>query len=372
MNILFTCGGTAGHVNPAVALAQMFQARNPGCGVLFVGADGGMETRLVPKEGYPIETVTITNFHRSLAPADIAHNFGTLMNMQKSKSQARRIVDEFKPDLVVGTGGYASYPMVKAAARAHIPTAVHESNIVPGLTTKMLENYADLIMVGFEDCRRHYRHPERIAVTGTPVRGDFFRLTRAEARKKLGFDDDAPLVVSFWGSLGASHMNEDTVAMLRREQAEGFPFHHIHAVGSGGWDTVSRQLNDLGLTNQPRLDVRQYIYDMDVVMAAADVVLSRAGASTLSELTALGKPAVIVPSPYVVNNHQEKNARLLERHGGAVVLTEPECTGDALYDAAASILASPEKREAMARAMKELGIPDATERIYDAVTALVR
>ena len=138
MNILFTCGGTAGHVNPAVALARIFQERNPGCRVLFVGADGGMETRLVPKEGYPIETVTITNFHRSLAPADIAHNFGTLMNMQKSKGQARRIVDEFKPDLVVGTGGYASFPVVKEAARRKIPTAVHESNAVPGLTTKAL------------------------------------------------------------------------------------------------------------------------------------------------------------------------------------------------------------------------------------------
>ena len=138
MNILFTCGGTAGHVNPAVALARIFQERNPGCRVLFVGADGGMETRLVPKEGYPIETVTITNFHRSLAPADIAHNFGTLMNMQKSKGQARRILDDFKPDLVVGTGGYASFPVVKEAARRKIPTAVHESNAVPGLTTKAL------------------------------------------------------------------------------------------------------------------------------------------------------------------------------------------------------------------------------------------
>ena len=136
MNILFTCGGTAGHVNPAVALARIFQERNPGCRVLFVGADGGMETRLVPKEGYPIQTVTITNFHRSLAPADIAHNLGTLVNMQKSKKQAQRILDEFQPDLVVGTGGYASFPVVKEAARRHIPTAVHESNAVPGLTTR--------------------------------------------------------------------------------------------------------------------------------------------------------------------------------------------------------------------------------------------
>lgn len=372
MRVIFTCGGTAGHVNPALALAGYMKEKDPETAVLFVGTPTGMERELVAKAGYDYAAVEVSSFQRKLNAAGIRHNLHTVRVLASSGRQARAILRDFKPDLVVGTGGYASYPMVKAAARAHLPTAVHESNMVPGLTTKLLESYADVIMVGFEDCRQHYKHPERIAVTGTPVRGDFFRLSREEARKKLGFDDGAPLVVSFWGSLGASHMNEDTVAMLRREQAEGFPFHHIHAVGSGGWDAVSRQLRDLGLASQPRLDVRQYIYDMDVVMAAADVVLSRAGASTISELTALGKPTVMVPSPYVTNNHQEKNARLLEQHGGALVLTEPECSGDALYDAVSSILSSPEKQERMARAMKALGIPDATQRIYDAVTSLLR
>ena len=204
------------------------------------------------------------------------------------------------------------------------------------------------------------------------MRGDFFRLSREEARKKLGFDDEAPLVVSFWGSLGASHMNECMADFFRREDAEGYPFRHIHAVGKGGWETMEQKLRELGLPKSDRLDVRQYIYDMDVVMAAADVVLCRAGASTISELTALGKPTVMVPSPYVTNNHQEKNARLLEKHGGAVVITEPESTGDGLYDAVSAILSDSEKRSSMARAMKELGIPDATARIYDTVMALVR
>ena len=151
MNILFTCGGTAGHVNPAVALARIFQERNPDCKVLFVGADGGMENHLVPKEGYEIRSVTITNFHRSFAPADIAHNLGTVRNMVRSKQQAARILDEFQPDLVVGTGGYASYPVVKEAARRHIPTAIHESNAVPGLTTKGLSKVVDRVMVGFDN-----------------------------------------------------------------------------------------------------------------------------------------------------------------------------------------------------------------------------
>ena len=371
MRVIFTCGGTAGHVNPALALAGYMREKDPDTAVLFVGTPTGMERELVAKAGYDYAAVEVSSFQRKLNAEGIRHNLHTLRVLASSGRQARAILRDFKPDLVVGTGGYASYPMVKAAAKAHIPTAVHESNMVPGLTTKMLEEYAGVIMVGFEDCRQHYRHPERIAVTGTPVRGDFFRLSREQARKKLGFDD-APLVVSFWGSLGASHMNEAMVDFFRREDAEGYPFRHIHAAGKGSWPVMEQKLRELGLPRSPRLDVRQYIYDMDVVMAAADVVLCRAGASTISELTALGKPTVMVPSPYVTNNHQEKNARLLETHGGAVVITEPEATGGGLYDAVSAILSDSEKRSSMARAMKELGIPDATERIYDTVMALVK
>ena len=231
MNVLFTCGGTAGHVNPAVALARIFQEKNPGCRVLFVGADGGMENKLVPKEGYQIRSVTITNFHRSFAPADIAHNLGTLVNMQRSKKQARAILDEFKPDLVVGTGGYASYPVVNEAAHRGIPTAVHESNAVPGLTTKALSKVVDRVMVGFEESRSHYDDPSKVVVTGTPVRGDFFRYTRQEARAKLGFDDDRPLLLSYWGSLGAEVMNQKMVDFIAKECYEGSPYRHIHGAG---------------------------------------------------------------------------------------------------------------------------------------------
>ena len=311
-------------------------------------------------------------FQRSLGHGGLGHNLNSLAMLARSRSRARAILRDFRPDLVVGTGGYASYPMVKAAAKAHIPTAVHESNMVPGLTTKMLEEYADVIMVGFEECRQHYRHPDKIVVTGTPVRGDFFDLTRAQAREKLGLTDDRPLVVSFWGSLGASHMNAHMEDFFRLEAADGMPFHHIHGVGKSGYPAMTARLRADGLDHVPGLDVREYIYDMAPVMRAADLVICRAGASTISELTALGKPTVMVPSPYVTNNHQEKNARLLEKHGGAVVITEPESTGDGLYKAVEAILSDNEKRTSMARAMKELGIPDATERIYDTVMALVK
>ena len=372
MNILFTCGGTAGHVNPAVALARIFQERNPGCRVLFVGADGGMETRLVPKEGYPIETVTITNFHRSLAPADIAHNFGTLMNMQKSKGQARRIVDEFKPDLVVGTGGYASFPVVKEAARRKTPTAVHESNAVPGLTTKALSKVVDCVMVGFEESRAHYDHPERVVVTGTPVRGDFFRYTRQEAREKLGLADDRPLLLSCWGSLGAGVMDRRMVDFLAGEAEVRAPFRHIHGAGRD-FNWMQEELLRRGVKLEGTgIEVREYIYDMPLVMAAAGVVGCRAGASTISGLTATAKPANPVPSPHGTANHQEKNARVLSGQGAAVLLLEKDCPGMELYDQASALLRDPARRDSMIRALNSMAVPDAGEKIYQTLMGLLK
>lgn len=197
MRVIFTCGGTAGHVNPALALAGYMKEKAPETAVLFVGTPTGMERELVAKAGYDYAAVEVSSFQRKLNAAGIRHNLHTVRVLASSGRQARDILRDFRPDLVVGTGGYASYPMVKAAARAGIPTAVHESNMVPGLTTKMLESYADVIMVGFEDCRQHYKHPERIAVTGTPVRGDFFRLSREEARKSWALTTGRPLWYPF-------------------------------------------------------------------------------------------------------------------------------------------------------------------------------
>ena len=371
--VIFTCGGTAGHVNPAIALAQLMHRKDPATEFLFVGAERGLEKDLIPKAGYEFRTVHISSFHRSLKPREIKHNVISVCNLMRAPREARAILREFRPDIVIGTGGYASYPMVKAAAKAGIPTAVHESNMVPGLTTEMLEPFADRVMVGFESCRQHYKHPDKVAVTGTPVRGDFFDLTKEEAKRALNVDDGRPLIVSFWGSLGASGMNRQMADFLALETAKE-PFHHIHAAGKGGYPVVLELLQEKGvdLAQHPSLQVREYIYDMAQVMRAADLVICRAGASTISELTALGVPAVIVPSPYVTNNHQEKNARVLEEAGGAAVLLEKDATGQALFQTACAILHDGERRTGMEKAMASLGIRDATERIYQTVLELCR
>ena len=373
MKVLFTCGGTAGHVNPALALAGLIKERKPESEILFVGARRGLEKQLVEAAGWPFRTVEISSFHRSLAPRELKHNLITVKNLLRSPAQARAILEAFPADLVVGTGGYASYPMVRAAAKRGIPAAIHESNAIPGLTTRLLEGHADLIMVGFEECRKNYKHPEKVLVTGTPVRGDFFRLTKAEAKKRLGVDDGKPLIISFWGSLGAAEMNRQTARFLALEARE-VPFHHVHAAGKLDSVHMAEYLKGAGvdLTKTPELDVREYIQDMGTYMRAADLVISRAGASTISELTALGVPAIIVPSPNVTHNHQEHNARVLADAGGAVMLLERECSGEKLFDTACSILHDPDRRRRMSAAMGELGSVDASEKIYAAVMDLCR
>ena len=370
--VIFTCGGTAGHVNPAIALAQLMREKDPETEFLFVGAERGLEKDLIPKAGYDFRTVHISSFHRSFKPREIRHNLVSVGNLLRAPGEARAILRQFRPDVVIGTGGYASFPMVKAAAKAGIPTAVHESNMVPGLTTEMLEPFAGRILVGFEACCQHYRHPEKVVVTGTPVRQDFFDLSKAEAKAKLGVDDGRPLIVSFWGSLGASAMNARTAELLALE-AKNEPFHHIHGAGKAGYPGFLRSLSEKGvdLDAHPALQVREYIYDMALVMRAADLVVSRAGASTLSELTALGVPAVLVPSPNVTNDHQTKNARALEEAGAAVLLPEKDALPQALFQVCGGILHDPARQAEMAGNMAALGVPDAAERILDTVRALL-
>ena len=374
MKIVFTCGGTAGHVNPALALAGLIKERKPDSEILFVGAHRGIEKQLIESAGWPFRAVEISSFHRSLAPKEIKHNLISLRNLLRSPGEAKALLKEFPADLVVGTGGYASYPMIRAASSLGIPAAVHESNAIPGLTTRLLENHADLIMVGFEECRKNYRHPDKVLVTGTPVRGDFFRLTRKQAKQKLGMDDGRPLIVSFFGSLGAAEMNREMARFLALEARNGLPFHHVHGAGAIGCQRMGEYLRDeaADLSRTPELEVREYIQNMSELMRAADLVICRAGASTISELTALGVPAVIIPSPNVTHNHQESNARVLADAGGAVMILEKDSSGQRLYDTACDILHDEARRKAMSAAMSSLGTIDAAEKILDAVMALVR
>ena len=373
MNVIFTCGGTGGHIYPAIAVANMLRERKPETSILFIGAEDGMENKLVPLENFPLETLKISNYQRKLTPAAVWHNVVTLCHMTGSMRKAKRIIRDFKPDVIVGTGGYASFPALKMGARLGVPTAVHESNAVPGLTTRMVERSVDRIMVSFEDSRGKYTAPERVIVTGTPVREAFLYTKKEDARRSLGLDE-RPLVVSYWGSLGAREMNKKIAEFMKLECADGEPFHHIHATGSYGWRWMPDYVKQLGidLTAHPHVEMREFIYDMPLIMAAADLIICRAGAATISEAAASGTPCIMVPSPNVTDNHQEKNARVLEKHGAAIVLRESECSGETIYETAKAVLSDPERRRSMTSAAHKMAVVDAAERIYDVAMELAK
>ena len=373
MNIVFTCGGTGGHIYPAIAVARLFQQRQPGCSILFIGAEDGMENKIVPREGFRLETLKISNFQRKLTPAAIAHNLQTAAHLSESRRKVHRILTSFRPDIVIGTGGYASFPALREGARLSIPTMVHESNAVPGLTTRMVEKYMDRIMVSFEDSRASYHDPEKVVVTGTPVREEFLYTRRQAAREKLGLDE-RPFVVSCWGSLGAREMNKMIAEFMRCEQEAGEPFQHLHATGSFGWRWMPEYVKDMGvdLAAHPRIDMREYIYDMPQVLAAADLIICRAGAATIAEVCASGTPCIMVPSPNVTGNHQEKNARVLERSGAAAVVREADCDGKSLYETAKSILSDAGRMRAMRASARDMAVVDAAERIYQTALDLAK
>ncbi len=370
MNVIFTCGGTGGHINPAISVANLLRERMPDSKILFIGAEDGMEKNLVPRAGYQLETIRISNFQRKLTPAGIWHNVTTACHMAGSMQKAKKIIRAFQPDVIVGTGGYASYPALHMGAKLGIPTAVHESNAVPGLTTRMVAGHVSRIMVSLADSRSQYPDPEKVTVTGTPVDSAFLYGDREKARAALGIGEE-PLIVSAWGSLGAREMNKKIARFMVREAQDGL-YRHVHATGSYGWRWMPAYVRDQGLLleNHPWLDMREYIYNMPELLAAADLMLCRAGAGTISEVCASGTPCIMIPSPNVTDNHQEKNARVLEKRGAAVVVREKDCDGDSLYETARALLSDPDRLREMRLAARRLAVVDAAEQILQVIRDL--
>ena len=372
MKFIFTCGGTAGHIYPAVAVAGRLRELMPDCQILFLGAEGKMEMELVPREGYEIRPLKVTYLRRGKNLKALAYNLKSLKNVITATAEAKRIMKEFQPDAVIGTGGYVCYPVLKAASELKIPTAVHESNAFPGLTTRLLAKKVDRVMVGFSDSCQYYPRPEAVRVTGTPVRGEFACHSKAAAKAELGLPTDKKVVLSVWGSLGAGHMNRCVAELMPRLCAQK-DFHFIHGCGSLYYKEMSEKYKGCeSCGGESGFEMREFIYDMPRVMAAADLVVCRAGASTLAELSYMAKPALLVPSPNVTNNHQEKNARVLEKAGGAKVLLEGEFDADSLLESIKELLGNHTKLEEMSRAMGALAVPEACDRICDCVLELLR
>ena len=372
MNLIFTCGGTAGHINPAIAVANKMRERHPDCKILFIGATGHMEEKLVPQAGFQLKCLPGSVLRRKLNLAGIKQNLHAMHCVQEAVKACKEIYREFQPDVVIGTGGYASFPALHAAQSLGIPTCIHEANAVPGVTTKLAANKADRVLVAFEESVQQYKHPEKVEVVGMPVRDAFIYTTREQARKELGLDGF--VVVSAFGSQGAKVMNETIADMMPLEQRDGFPFRHIHATGSFGKTWMPQRVKDNGVDyeNCPAIDIREYIYNMPTVLAAADLIIGRAGSATCNEIAAAGTPCILIPSPNVTNNHQEKNARVLESGGGAVVVLEKDCTPEKIYGIVTELLADADRRKEMSRCLHQMVRLDCTQRICGIVEELAK
>lgn len=371
MNVIFTCGGTGGHINPAIAVANLLKEKYPETNILFVGGQGDLEEKLIPSAGYELKTLATSCMARGKSFASLKHNVRAVGRIYKSVRVCKKIIKEFDADVIIGTGGYASFPLLMAGTLMKIPTCVHESNAMPGLTTRLIADRVDRVLTCFPESAKYYRHPEKIEVVGMPVRREFIYTEKEAARKELGLDE-RPLIVSAFGSQGARAMNELITDLFVLEKNADYPFQHIHAAGSYGWRWMPEHVQSKGvnLGEEKGITMQEYLYNMPTVMAAADIFISRAGASSCNELAASGTPCILIPSPNVTDNHQEKNARALADRGGAVMIREAECTAQRLFDEISALLADKDRYSQMRKALQNMVILDSAERLCNVLVEL--
>ncbi len=368
--ILIAAGGTGGHINPALGTAGYIKELHPDAEIIFAGTADKMEAKLVPEAGYELRTIEISGFRRSFSPSAIKHNLGTVSKLLKSSSQAKKIIKDFKPDIVMGFGGYVSGPVLRMAAKMGIPTAIHEQNAFPGVANKALAGQVDRVMLTVDKAEQYMKPKNPCVITGLPIRGDILKGDRDFARAELGIGDK-PLVLSMGGSLGAKPVNDAVLGMILNKYKDNDCV-FLHATGKNGdWFTEKLKEEGVDLNANPHIRVVEYI-DIPKCLPAADLVICRSGASTLSELQALGKPSVLIPSPYVTENHQYHNAMALVNNGAAEILEEKDLTPESLTERVNALLADRTKLAEIAANAKAMAVLDSTKRIYDTLCEIVK
>ena len=377
MKYLFATGGTAGHINPALATASYIREVKPESEIMFIGTADHMESRLVPEAGFDFKTIDIQGFRRSLSPKAIVRNINTVIKLLKSERDCKKILQDFAPDVVIGFGGYVSGPVLDEAVKLGIPCCIHEQNAFPGITNKQLAKKVDRVMLTVEDAKKHLEPKNEPVVTGLPVRGEILGKSREEARRELNIPDDKKLVLSFGGSLGAAPLNEAMLPILIKH-AEDESVYHIHSVGTNGRDYLDKfraaGFEEAGddVLKKGTVEVRLYISDMDRCMAAANLVIGRAGASSLSEIEAMGKASILIPSPYVAENHQFHNAMALVNRNAARIIEEKDLTGDSLGTEIDELLADDNLLFEIEKNAKDMAILDSRERIAEIIFSLAK
>ena len=355
MRVLIAAGGTAGHINPALAIAGALKKRHPDAEIHFAGRQKGMEYGLVSKAGYAFHPIEVNGIQRRLTPKNIARNLVALWHLALSGPRAGAILREVKPDLVIGAGGYVSGPVVQAAARRGIRTAIHEQNAFPGVTNKILAKQVDLVFAAMPDAVQRLGAPDKTVVTGNPVREEMFRQDRPAARRALGAKEGQAVIISFGGSLGAQVLGERVADLAKWEIAQR-DFLHVHATGSIEKADFAALAARLGIDHSPKFIIREYIDNMPEMLAAADV----------------GRASVLIPSPNVAENHQYHNAMQLQKLGAAVVVEEKELTGEKLIGIVDKLTKDPAELMLMGAKARALAQPDSLDKICENLDQLMK
>lgn len=368
MRVIMTCGGTGGHINPAIAIANTIKENIPDAEILFVGTKKGQEGKLVPHEGYEIKFVKSEGIRRSLSPANIK----ALIMSQISPFLAKKIIRQFKPDVVIGTGGYACWPILKAAAMMKVPCAVHESNAIPGMAVKMLQKSVDVIFTNFDRTADFLTRKDKVIKVGNPLRTAFDNMDKNAARAQLGISDKEFFVLSYGGSGGAEYLNEVMTEVMSKYLGDHRNIKILHATGARNYNESLERFKALGGDKVENAELAEYIYDMHTKMAAADLVICRAGAMTVSELSMMGKAAIIIPSPNVVDNHQYKNAKVLADADAAVLMEEKKVNAEVLWQEIENMLSDNSKRRTLEKNIKQFAKTDVNKVIFDEIIKLVK
>lgn len=370
MRVLIAGGGTGGHINPALAIASIIKEHEPDSEFLFAGTPFGMEARLIPNAGYDFAPIKVKGFQRKLTLKNIGRNIKAVAYLTTAGSRAKHIINDFKPDIAVGTGGYVSGPVLQKACDMGIPAVIHEQNAYPGVTNKILAKSVNNVMLTVEEALDYFGKDINYTVTGLPVRSEILCKTKEQAREELGFDDSM-CILSFGGSLGAGCINETMAEGIKWHTSEGLKINHIHGYGGMGKDTFPKFLEKNNIpAKSKRLRITEYINDMDTCLAAADLVVCRSGASTLAELEAVGRGSILIPSPVVAGNHQFHNANVLGKAGAAVVIEQKNVTSEIMIEKIKYFYGHQNELKQMSSNAKKLYIDDTPERIWQVIKSL--
>ncbi|HEY3424712.1 MAG TPA: undecaprenyldiphospho-muramoylpentapeptide beta-N-acetylglucosaminyltransferase [Negativicutes bacterium] len=369
MRIIMSGGGTGGHIYPAITIVKAIEKVVQPCEVLFVGTQDGLEADIIPKEGYSFATIEVRGFERRLS----WQNINTVRKTLSSVVHSQKIIRDFKPDIVIGTGGYVCGPVLLAASLMRIPTMIQEQNVIPGITNKILARFVKQIAVGYSQAAKYFNNPEKVIFSGNPIRAEVMSASREAGVAALGLNPSKQTILVSGGSRGARSINQAMLSVYQYVAARK-DIQLLHVTGQNEYNGIVGNVKQYGIdiTNCGNIIIKPYLYNMPEALAATDLAIFRAGAIGLAELTARGIPAILIPYPYAAANHQEFNARVMERQGAAIVIRDAELDKTNLIEIISGLLSNPTRLADMAKASKALGRPDAAKTIANMVLTLLK